>query len=50
MKEFAKISGIDTEMLDGKASAPRTQACRRKLVGGEISVATTPTPASIKQE
>ena len=50
VKEFAKTSGIDTEMLDGKASAPRTRACRRKLFGGEISVVTTPTPASIKQE
>lgn len=51
VKEFALKSGIDTEKLDGRQlDRPRTRVRRRKLVGGEISSAATPTPASLQEE
>lgn len=50
VKEFAQKSGIDTVQLDGRQlDQARMRVCRRKLVGGEISSAATPTPANLKE-
>lgn len=51
MKEFAHTSGIDTTKLDGKPlDTYRTCIHKRRLVGGEISAASTPTPTAVKEE
>ena len=51
VKEFAQKSGIDTEKLDCRpVNQSRTRVRRRRLVGGEISSAATPTAASVKVE
>lgn len=51
VKEFAQKSGIDTTKLDGRCTdQPRSRIKKRKLIGGEISVPSTPTPATIKDE
>ena len=49
-KEFAKTSGVDTERLDGKSETQRPRVRRRRLLGGEISVPSPPTPGVIKNE
>ena len=50
-KDFAKQSGVDTERLDGKPdSSERQRLRRRRLIGGEISVPSTPTPETVKME
>lgn len=49
-KEFAKASGVDTERLDGKSETQRPRVRRRRLLGGEISVPSTPTPEVVKNE
>ena len=51
VKEFTQKSGIDTTKLDGRPTdQPRSRVQKRKLIGGEISVPSTPTPAIIKDE
>ena len=51
MKEFARKSGIDTTKLDGRPTdEPHSRAQKRKLIGGEISVPSPPTQATIKDE
>lgn len=45
-KDFARKSGVDTERLDGKPDTVQ----RRRLIGGEISVPSTPTPETVKTE
>ena len=51
VKEFAKHSEIDTAKLDGKTTdTPRSRSHKRKLMGKEISVPSTPTPETIRNE
>ena len=51
LKEFAHTSGIDTSTLDGKELGTyRTRIHKRRLVGGEISAGSTPTPAAVREE
>lgn len=51
VKEFAQKYGIDTTKLDGRPTdQPCSRVQKRKLIGGEISVPSTPTPTVIKEE
>ena len=50
-KDFARKSGVDTKRLDGRPESTERQRVRqRRLIGGEISVPSTPTPETIKNE
>ena len=51
LKEFAHTSGLDTSALDGKELGTyRTRIHKRRLMGGEISAGSTPTPAAVREE
>lgn len=51
IKEFALQSGVDTTRLDRRdTTTQRSRARRRRLIGGEISVGSTPTSSEVKQE
>ena len=50
VKEFAKESRVNTERLDGRSETQRPRVRRRRLLGGEISVPSTPTPEVVKNE
>lgn len=51
VNELAQTPGFDTAMLDGKqVGVQRTRSRKRRLVGGEISAPSTPTPDTFQEE
>ena len=51
VKEFARKSGLDTAQLDGwPTGEPHSRVQKRRLIGDEISVPSTPAQAAIKEE
>lgn len=51
VKQFAITSGINTSKLDGRQNlSTRSRVSKQRLLGGEISVPTTPTDKMLKEE
>lgn len=50
VKELAKHSGIDTAKLEKTTDTPRSRFYKRKLIGKKISVPSTSTPETIRNE